>query len=435
MDASVWLVGASVSPVVFSEWQSACLLPFMFDERLSALQFGNRLIESIGLTVPDFGAEWRATLSISDAPGLLGRALALDMSTLADRQPLLVWDGLDWLDAPDVFMTAFVRTLDGLVRLLVRARSFRRALWMPFLVSGRARTSGIARFVDVPLFDPVQRDLPQLEVQAFGHGRVWLNGEAVYLTQQPFAMLVRLADGGSLSLETIADAFFPDLVRSADRLNRLHHGLAVINQQFGFEALVRQAGRLQLGRVHLHYDVHLFERAVQRADWRRAWHLARLPYLMDMTLPWVVVRRVTLLDQLGQVAERLAEGAPLAEQRGWLRQARVQRPLDRLLAMRLAALETPPAAQAVYDDVRQRSEQMLGFVLPPFACYSVIGLAADRWWFGAYRIHHGPIAYTDIEPLANGRGGWLLRYEAGGWRRRWVAADARLWLSALDVLV
>ncbi len=181
---------------------------------------------------------------------------------------------------------------------------------------------GLAQFTRVEVTDRDGQIL-DLEVLAFGSGRVRRNGEllptAAWASSRSRALFIYIAERGQVSKNDIALNFWPEY--SPEKISsNFHATLWRIRHALGPEALRFDSDQYSISpKVHIWYDVAEFETHLQRADspalapaervelWRQAIALYQDEYLKGVTLAWANQRRSELQARYIATLHRLAD--------------------------------------------------------------------------------------------------------------------------------
>ncbi len=221
------------------------------------------------------------------------------------------------------------------------------------------------------------QDQSLLEVRAFGDGRVQLDGKPVtsWDGALPRSLFFYLVDRAMVTRAEIFETFWPNL-NTREATNVFHVTKRKISEVLGTELTVYGSGFYHISpKVHLSYDVSLFNQLVQDSDsanadtnaLQQALMLCRGDYLASISMEWVQKRRAALqqaacdaLVSLAKFYER--EGDVPEALRAYLRASRVkpEREDTTLAIMRLyRQLDLPSDALRVYSRLEQALHRRL----------------------------------------------------------------------------
>jgi DNA-binding SARP family transcriptional activator len=159
-----------------------------------------------------------------------------------------------------------------------------------------------------------------LEVQAFGSGRVLVNGRVIETWDGvlPRALFFFLIDRGMTTRSEIFDTFWPG-VSTREATNVFHVTKRKINEILGVDMTVYRSGFYHLSaQVDLNYDVALFNEQLQHSELdvpipdrervlATAVALYRNDFLTTISMEWTRRRRQELLQNYGEALAGLAK--------------------------------------------------------------------------------------------------------------------------------
>jgi DNA-binding SARP family transcriptional activator len=301
---------------------------------------------------PGFGPALRAALKARAAPEDLAAALGADLGAAHTNRCLLLLDHLDHLAADDAmlrFFRALPACLPRHVQVLINARLLDLEPWNSLVLSGQAAMVGCDKAFDAGIYgeDP-QRG--QLEVFALSGGHVYADGQPVtsWDGSLPRHLFYFFVDHPMVTRDQIFSIFWPHMsVKEAT--NVFHVTKRKISERLGHELTAYSGGfYVPSPRLSVHYDVRIFEQAVDQAGqseqdapalWHRAAQLYRSDYLPTINLPWVRERREQLRSKYAQALIGLG------------RYHRACGELEAALGYLLRALREKPDWEDVHQDV------------------------------------------------------------------------------------
>ncbi len=147
-------------------------------------------------------------------------------------------------------------------------------------------------------------DQTVLEVRAFGSGRVHLDGKPIssWDGALPRSLFFYLVDRAMVTRAEIFETFWPNL-NTREATNVFHVTKRKISEVLGTELTVYGSGFYHISpKIHLSYDVSLFNQLVQDSDspnadttaLKQALALYRGDYLTSISMDWVVKRRAAI---------------------------------------------------------------------------------------------------------------------------------------------
>lgn len=292
------------------------------------------LVHQLAEEAAEIGTALYPLLAQGDAEAL-GAGLAAALSAF-NAQSVLYLDTASFTPDSDFarFLRGFAQAPQRTAQIVLSSRLLTQPALIRLFDYGMAAILSPVRRRNEVQFEPGVTDALQLEIRAFGNGRVALNGHPVtnwdgvlprtlfyYLIDHPYVTRDAIfADvWPNTSLKDATDIFHVTKHKVAEVLSRqapagadcelteYKQGLYVPN-----EGLIR------------HYDVALFEEAAERATistdereleilCQRAIELYTGPYLQDIDAAWVVRRRAELALQYSDVLVWLAR---IVERRG-----------------------------------------------------------------------------------------------------------------------
>jgi DNA-binding SARP family transcriptional activator len=198
-----------------------------------------------------------------------------------------------------------------IIDLLQRLLSVRIVLlsrYLPHIILDNPTIRTITRIIPVDsgigLSDyTIVGNIPNLEVRAFGQGRVWVDGREVtnWNGQLSRNLFFYLIDNPIITRDVVFQTFWPDMSVSA-ATNVFHVTKGNIHDALGFELIEFSGTYYHLtDNAHLIYDVNVFhemsQSGMQSPDETlllTAYQLFKHSFLQDTEMPWVVTRREEL---------------------------------------------------------------------------------------------------------------------------------------------
>jgi DNA-binding SARP family transcriptional activator len=270
-------------------------------------------------------------------PAALGKALAGDLAAYSKEQVVVFVDELDRipLDSEfEAFIAALVKALPDHVQMAFSSRLLTHQPWYDMVVRGEAIVMGTELRRNDLMFTIENRPKPQLEVYALGRGYALVNGQMItnWDGGLPRNLFFFFMDQPLVTRDEIFKTFWPSLpVREAT--NVFHVTKRKITERISMK--VEEPGSYELtqyssgfympgDKIIRHYDVADFEDAVDRASetgnereelalLTRAVELYKAPFLQQVDMEWVKVRRAELREKYSQALISLGR---LHKQRG-----------------------------------------------------------------------------------------------------------------------
>jgi len=299
-----------------------------------------------------FGAQTRDALKQRAKPEDLASALGADLGSVRGKSYMLLLDAFDHIQ-PSKALDRFIRALPGAlpnkVQLVINARLLRLQPWNDLVLAGDAVVVGADKAIDGGIYgDAEQRG--QLEIFALSGGHVYVDGRPVtsWDGSLPRHLFYFFVDHPMVTRDQIFEVFWPHMsVKEAT--NVFHVTKRKISERLGHELTNYSAGfYVPSPRLSVHYDVRVFETAVQAAieaegnapaHWYQAVQVYRADFLPDVHTPWVEARRAELKNKYAQALIGLG------------RYHRSRDELDAALGYLLRALREKPDWEDVHQDV------------------------------------------------------------------------------------
>ncbi|GAB1421572.1 hypothetical protein MASR2M15_17450 [Anaerolineales bacterium] len=258
-------------------------------------------------------------LSLADedqTPAELGEILASAFNALQGELKIIYLDELDRIPQDETFrdfINHFLAQLNPDYRLIVNSRMLRYLPWKDLLDDEKAIIVGNAAYINHLRFYVDESPKPQLEVNAFGRGRVLLDGQELdrWDGALPRNLLFFLIDHEAVTRDDIFNLFWPELTVK-EATNVFHVTKRKINELLSEYAgteleLTRYSAGFYLpsDKVVRHYDVAVFENAVdqalttqdnllQKKLFLHAQEIYRGDFLQMVDMPWAINRREEL---------------------------------------------------------------------------------------------------------------------------------------------
>ena len=207
-------------------------------------------------------------------------------------------------------------------------------------------------------------DQSVLEVRAFGSGRVHLDGKPIksWDGALPRSLFFYLVDRAMVTRAEIFETFWPNL-NTREATNVFHVTKRKISEVLGTELTVYGSGFYHISpKIHLSYDVSLFNQLVQDSDspnadttaLKQALALYRGDYLVSISMSWVVKRRAAIqqatCDGFVALAKSSERGGNLPEAlSAYLQAARIKPERE----------DTALAIMQLYRQMDQRQDALL----------------------------------------------------------------------------
>jgi DNA-binding SARP family transcriptional activator len=288
---------------------------------------------------PGFGANTRL-MPAEGSLDQLAQALLADLESLSPQALLyLETDGA----LPNETFLEFIRALaqqpTSEVQIILSARMLAHAPVKALVEQGRAVVLSPVRRRQELLFTTESVLRPQLEVFAFGGGLALLDGKEIahWDGALPRLLFYYLVDHPFATRDDIFAAFWSRSERkdATDIFHVTKHKVSDVLGRYagspGEYEITHYTQGLYMPdeSIWRHYDVHEFERLVERAFTaadereaelllRRALDLYQAPYLRDTDAEWVLRRRAELASRYG---DALIQMARILDRRGQLDEA------------------------------------------------------------------------------------------------------------------
>lgn len=258
---------------------------------------------------PDTGQKTVQALARSRTqPAALAQALLSDLEAIQPTSQCLVLDNADYL-LLDEEMHKFFHELAGAClsgfQVFINGRVLPYKFWSDFIQNGQAvlvddetRATG--------LFAPDKRDVPHLEIYAFGSGLVLIDGVPVPHWDGPLTrdLFFYFVDHAMVTRDEIFETFWPDLAVK-EATNVFHVTKRKVSEIVGRELTNYRSNFYRLtDDMLISYDVRDFESALKTAAnttgaaagglYRQAVELHRYPFLKSLDRPWMLQRREQL---------------------------------------------------------------------------------------------------------------------------------------------
>lgn len=290
------------------------------------------LIDEFEQVYPQFGDQSRGLITEGQRDThQLAQALIADLNAMINRPTMLYFDELDRLEPTTEFRSFFstlVENLPDKLQLVVSSRMLTYQPWASLVAQDIAAVLGTAHRRNDLIYTRTERFLPQVEIQGFGQGIVWMNGQRVgyWDGQLPRYLFHFFIDHHLVTRDQIFQEFWPRLTKR-EATNVFHVTKRKINEILNkyvpdkdeYE-LTRYGGGFYRPSYDIarHYDVFEFEdlldsaaitASIQEQDrlYTRALQLYRAPFLQDADMPWIVKRRDILQERFLDATYSLAE--------------------------------------------------------------------------------------------------------------------------------
>jgi len=299
-----------------------------------------------------FGSQTRAALDARAAPEDLASALAADLGQVKGERLLLLLDQFDKLTfdaAAGRFFRSLAARLPDRVQIVINARLLGVQPWNDLIHAGLVAVIGNDRAMGGGIFGD-EPGRGQLEVLALSGGHVYMDGRPVISWEGslPRHLFYFFVDHPMVTRDEIFSVFWPKMAIK-EATNVFHVTKRKISERLGHELTHYQSGfYVPSPKLSVHYDVALFERAVDSATefdadspalWHKAVQLYRSPFLPAISIPWVEQRRQELQSKYAQALIGLG------------RYHRAQGNIDQALGYLLRALREKPDWEDVHRDV------------------------------------------------------------------------------------
>lgn len=299
-----------------------------------------------------FGDQTRAALKAKASPEDLAAALGADLAALRSDRFMLLLDSFDELKtdkATNRFFRALPGALPGHVQVVINGRLLDLQPWNDMMHEGNVAVVGNEEALGGGIYgeDPA---LGQLEVLALSGGHVYIDGRPVtsWDGSLPRHLFYFFVDHPMVTRDQIFEVFWPHMTVK-EATNVFHVTKRKISERLGYELTNYAAGfYVPSPRLSVHYDVRVFETAVQAAiesegtapaNWYQAVQVYRSDFLPQIHTPWVQARRDELKNKYAQALIGLG------------RYHRSRDELDAALGYLLRALREKPDWEDVHQDV------------------------------------------------------------------------------------
>lgn len=202
--------------------------------------------------------------------------------------------------------------LDEIIRLLLAELPSTKicilARYLPHIINDDASVRSMTQIIPIDvglrLSDFTKTSsLPQLDVHAFGQGRVFVDGKAItnwkgHLSRNLFFYMI---DNPIITRDVIFQTFWPNMPENT-ATNVFHVTKGIIHDALGFELIefTNQFYRL-ISPVNLTYDVNNFHelsqngiQSLDEAQLTTAYQLFKNTFLQGTDMPWIHARREEL---------------------------------------------------------------------------------------------------------------------------------------------
>ncbi|WP_162909251.1 bacterial transcriptional activator domain-containing protein [Aggregatilinea lenta] len=285
-------------------------------------------------------------------PDELAVAFAADLGKLRSERYVLLLDAFDRLGSTgpmDPFIRALPDVMPSHVQIVIGARLIDLQPWNDLVNAGQAAVVGNEEALGGGIYGD-QGGRGQLEVFALSGGHVYIDGQPVtsWDGSLPRHLFYYFVDHPMVTRDEIFSIFWPNMsVKEAT--NVFHVTKRKISERLGYELTNYSGGfYVHSPRLSIHYDVRIFEDAVQdaiinegnpSADWYQAVQLYRADYLPGVETAWSEARRSELKHKYAQALIGLG------------RYHRGMNEMDQALGYLLRALREKPDWEDVHRDV------------------------------------------------------------------------------------
>ncbi len=307
-----------------SNAQEGLLYYRISDDQIALNAWLSGLLSEFKPVLGNFGDNLQQALK-EGKPVALGQALAADLETYSDGEPLILFiDELDRvaMDADfNQFMRALVAALPQHVQLAFSSRLLMYQPWYDLVAHGEAIVLGTDQRRDDMMFTVENSPKPQLEVYAFGRGHALVNGQPItnWDGALPRNLFFFFMDHPLITRDEIFETFWPDL-SIKEATNVFHVTKRKITERISMK--VTESGNYELthynsgfympgDKIVRHYDVGDFQEAIDKALvagsekeevalLSRAIDIYKAPFLQTIEMKWVVERRDSLRQMYAQ---------------------------------------------------------------------------------------------------------------------------------------
>ncbi len=307
----------------------------------------------IGDVFPEgFDSQTLNAISSRAHPDELAVAFAADLGNLRSERYVLLLDAFDRLGTSgpvDPFFRTLPAALPGHVQVVISARLMDLQPWNDLIIGGQAAVVGNEEALGGGIYSD-DGGRGQLEVFALSGGHVYIDGQPVtsWDGSLPRHLFYYFVDHPMVTRDEIFSIFWPNMsVKEAT--NVFHVTKRKISERLGYELTNYSGGfYVHSSRLSIHYDVRIFEEAVQdaivnednaSANWYQAVQFYRADYLPGVETPWAEARRSELKHKYAQALIGLG------------RYHRGLGEMDQALGYLLRALREKPDWEDVHRDV------------------------------------------------------------------------------------
>lgn len=304
---------------------------------------------------------------------------ARQLAEVINQHPqfLLVIDGYEWVDTPEVhdFIFRLAQQLQPERRLLLKGQGF------PLELLGLEGIREMAAILPVDddelLVDHTQYEPDKivLEVRSLGPGQAYVNGRklAHWEGLLPKCLFFFMVDRGMTSREDIFNTFWRDL-KKREATNVFHVTKRKISELLGVDLTTYSSSFYRIAdNIVLHYDVITFLEAAQNAAveedeaairlYEKAIRLYRGAFLNTLDMEWVTHRReelhMTYTDALAGLARIYQKQGRYAEALGLFLRASANIPPREDLVRDVMALYAETGALLEAIQAYERLEKVL----------------------------------------------------------------------------
>ncbi len=294
----------------------------------------------------------RAALGGRATPEEMAVAFGADLHLLRSDRYMLVLDTFDRLEMGDDetrFFQALPEQMPSHAQIVINARLLGLEPWNSLVLNDQAVVVGNEEAMDGGIYgdDPAKG---QLEVHALAGGYVYIDGRPVHSWDGslPRHLFYYFVDHPMVTRDEIFSIFWPKMAVK-EATNVFHVTKRKISERLGHELTNYASGfYVHSPRLTIHYDVKLFEEAVEAAIeneldapnlWYQAIQLYRSDFLPYIDMPWVRERRTALQQKYAQALINLG------------RYYRGLNDLDMALGYLMRAVRVKPDWEDVHQDV------------------------------------------------------------------------------------
>jgi DNA-binding SARP family transcriptional activator len=242
-------------------------------------------------------------------------ALVADLGQLKPKAEALILDDFDKLqsseDVSDFFVQLVQQLPKGLV-LVLNGRTISYYPWESMVSSGNAVVLGEEQALDGGIFNATSRERPQLEIYAFGTGRVLMNGLPITTWDGPLPrnLFYYFIDHPMVTRDEIFETFWPGL-STKEATNVFHVTKRKISERLGYELTAYSGGFYRPSEeISIHYDVQRFNEHFDKGNVRseprdiseyyEVVKLYRSEFLHNFDMIWISERRDQLRDRYAE---------------------------------------------------------------------------------------------------------------------------------------